>query len=389
MHAKNGHILTTHVGSLPRPAPLVELAQKRMHNEAIDRAAYDALVTDAVADVVARQADVGIGIVGDGEMGKAGFIPYANERLRGFEPAKGPAGGSYWASSREVQAFPAFYAWAAQQSGTAGDVGGSRWVCTSAIAYQGQDVLARDIANLKSALREKNVEGAFMPSISPTNIEDWNSNAFYATQDEYLAAIADAMRVEYQAIIDAGLLLQIDDPALATYYVLHPEASIDECRAWANAHVDVLNYALRGIPPEKIRYHTCYSINMGPRVHDMQLKDIIDVILRVNAGAYSFEYGNPRHEHEWRLWETYKLPEGKKVIPGVISHSTVLVEHPDLIAERIIRFANVVGRENVIAGADCGFASFATSFELHPDVVWAKLGALVDGAATASSVLWK
>jgi 5-methyltetrahydropteroyltriglutamate--homocysteine methyltransferase len=196
------------------------------------------------------------------------------------------------------------------------------------------------------------------------------------------------MHEEYRAIVDAGLLLQIDDPRLVTYYAVQPNVSVEECRRWAGLRVEVLNHALRDLPRERIRFHTCYSINMGPRVHDMELKDIVDLILRIRAGAYSFEAGNPRHEHEWRVWEGVKLPEGAVLIPGVITHSTVLVEHPEAVAERIGRFASVVGRENVIAGADCGFGTFAGTREIHPTVAWAKLEALVAGARLASRRLW-
>jgi 5-methyltetrahydropteroyltriglutamate--homocysteine methyltransferase len=196
------------------------------------------------------------------------------------------------------------------------------------------------------------------------------------------------MREEYRAIVDAGFLLQIDDPRLVTYYILSPRSTVAECRAWAEVRVEALNHALRGIPRDRVRFHTCYSINMGPRVHDMELKDVVDVILKVRAGAYSFEAANPRHEHEWRLWETVTLPQDAVLIPGVITQSTVLVEHPELVAERIARFAGVVGRERILAGADCGFASFAGSTEIHPSVVWAKLAALTAGAALASRRLW-
>jgi 5-methyltetrahydropteroyltriglutamate--homocysteine methyltransferase len=229
---------------------------------------------------------------------------------------------------------------------------------------------------------------AFLPAIAPSNVEGRQQNAYYKTDEEYLFAIAEAMHEEYRAIVDAGLLLQIDDPRLVTYYIMSPTSTVEECRRWAEVRVEALNHALRGIPPDRVRFHTCYSINMGPRVHDMQLRDIVDVILKVRAGAYSFEAANPRHEHEWRVWEHVTLPEGAVLIPGVITQSTVLVEHPELVAERIMRFASVAGRENVIAGADCGFASFAGSTEIHPTVVWAKLRALVDGARLASQRLW-
>jgi len=232
------------------------------------------------------------------------------------------------------------------------------------------------------------IEEVFMPAISPSNIEDWQRNAYYKAPEDYVFAIAEAMREEYEAIVAAGFLLQVDDPRLVTYYIIHPEASIADCRKWAQIRVEALNHALRNIPPEKIRFHTCYGINMGPRAHDMELKDIIDILLKIRVGAYSFEAGNPRHEREWKVWKNVKLPDGKILIPGVISHSTVLVEHPELVAERLVRYASVVGRENVIAGTDCGFATFAGSKEVHPSIVWAKFKSLSDGARIASKELW-
>jgi 5-methyltetrahydropteroyltriglutamate--homocysteine methyltransferase len=262
-------------------------------------------------------------------------------------------------------------------------------ICTGPITYKGHALLQRDIDNLKAALNSVAVEEVFMPAISPSNIEDWQKNAYYKSQEEYIFAIADAMREEYKTIVDSGFLVQIDDPRLVTYYILHPEASIADCRKWAEVRVEALNHALRDIPPEKIRFHTCYGINMGPRIHDMELKDIVDIILKIRAGAYSFEAANPRHEHEWKVWKNIKLPDGKILIPGVISHSTILVEHPELVAERIVRYAEVVGRENVIAGSDCGFATFAGSKEVHPSIVWAKFKALSDGARIASKQLWR
>jgi 5-methyltetrahydropteroyltriglutamate--homocysteine methyltransferase len=251
------------------------------------------------------------------------------------------------------------------------------------------DALQRDIANLKAGLEGQRHQEAFMPAVSPSNLANRNRNEHYKTEEEYLYALAEALREEYRAIIEAGLILQVDDPLLASYYVMHPEASVEDCRKWAMGRVEVLNHALSGLPADRIRYHTCYSINIGPRVHDMELKHLIDVMLRVNAGAYSFEAANPRHEHEWKVWQEVTLPEGKSVIPGVITHSSNIVEHPEVIAQRIGRFANAVGRENVIAGADCGFASFASTCEVHPSVVWVKLQALADGAHLASRELWR
>jgi 5-methyltetrahydropteroyltriglutamate--homocysteine methyltransferase len=382
-------ILTTHVGSLPRPDDLRALILKKQQGEAVDETAFALRVKSAVGDVVRRQGEAGIDIMADGEMGRIGFIPYVNERLAGIEPSKTAESANYWGLSREYQAFPEFYAWAAGMPGTAGQTGRTRWVCTGPISYKGLPALQNDIATLKAALAGVTHEEAFMPAVSPANLLNWNRNEHYKNEEEYLYALAEALAHEYRAIIDAGLVLQVDDPLLASYYVMHPEASVEDCRKWASVRVDALNHALRGLPEDRIRYHTCYSINIGPRVHDMELQHIVDIMLRVNAGAYSFEAANPRHEHEWQVWENVKLPEGKALIPGVITHSSNIVEHPELIAQRIARFASAVGRENVIAGADCGFASFAATCEVHPSVVWVKLKALADGARLASAALWR
>jgi 5-methyltetrahydropteroyltriglutamate--homocysteine methyltransferase len=388
MKQSTERILTTHVGSLPRPPDLLDMIRTKERGEAFDGAAFAARVKDAVAEVVGRQADAGIDVVADGEMGRFGFIPYVNERLAGIEPRPNPGREGTWARSREHLAFPEYYAWAAQMPGAAGGAQPTRWVCTGPIAYKGHQALARDIDNLKAALAQARCEEAFMPAVSPAQLAGWNRNEYYKTDEEFGLALADALHEEYRAIVDAGLVLQIDDPQLASHYTTHPELDIAQCRDWANATVELLNHALAGIPAERVRYHTCYGINMGPRVHDLELKHIVDIMLRVNAGAYSFEAGNPRHEHEWRVWETVKLPEGKLLIPGVITHGSNFVEHPEAIAQRIGRFAQTVGRENVIAGADCGFASFSTTCEVHPSVVWTKLAALGEGARLATKELW-
>jgi 5-methyltetrahydropteroyltriglutamate--homocysteine methyltransferase len=262
-------------------------------------------------------------------------------------------------------------------------------VCTGPVSYTGHALLAADIANLKAALAAVQVEEAFMPAVSPSNIEEWQRNRHYRSDEEFVFAVAEAMRDEYKAIVDAGLLLQIDDPRLVTRYNVTPDASVADCRKWAEVRIEALNHALRGLPRERIRFHTCYGINIGPRVHDMELKDVVDLILRVNAGAYSFEAANPRHEHEWTVWRDVKLPEGALLIPGVITQSGVVVEHPEAVAQRLERFAGVVGRENVIAGADCGFGTFAGADEIDERIVWAKLAALVQGARIASERLWR
>ncbi|HEY7301173.1 MAG TPA: cobalamin-independent methionine synthase II family protein [Xanthobacteraceae bacterium] len=381
MKRSTERILTTHVGSLPRPSDLLEMMQAKEAGRGFDAAKYDARLREAVAEIVRRQIELGIDVIDDGEYGKPSFVTYVNERLGGFEVDKGSGARSHWLASREAQSFPEFY----QAAG--GPRRPDNMICTGPIVYKGHGELKRDIDNLKAALGGAAQE-AFMPAISPSNLEERHKNAYYKTEEEYLFAFAEAMREEYLAIVEAGFLLQIDDPRLVSYYTLRPDVTVADCRSWAKLRTEALNHALRGIPPEKIRFHTCYSINMGPRIHDMELKDVVDLILSVNAGAYSFEAANPRHEHEWKVWEDVRLPDGKVLIPGVITHSTVLVEHPELVAERILRYAKVVGRENVIAGSDCGFATFAGSKEIHPSIVWAKLKALRDGAAIASGQLW-
>jgi 5-methyltetrahydropteroyltriglutamate--homocysteine methyltransferase len=382
MQHSTRRILTTHAGSLPRPADLLEMLAAKEQGHTVDEAVRQARLPVAVKEVVRKQVEIGLDVIDDGEYSKPSFVTYVNERLGGFEtdseaPRRGP-----WVGSREAISFPEFY--------DAIHVGSrqNRMICTGPVTYKGHAQLQRDIANLKSALNGAKVE-AFMPAISPSNVEEWQRNAYYKTQEEYVVAIAEALREEYKAIVDAGFLLQIDDPRLVSYYLVQPDASIAECRKWARTRIEVLNHALRGIPPEKVRHHTCYGINMGPRVHDMEVKHLLDLILTINAGAYSFEAANPRHEHEWKIWGSAKLPKDKVLIPGVISHSTVLVEHPELVAERIGRFASLVGRERVIAGSDCGFATFAGSKEVHPSIVWAKMQALVEGARMASRELWR
>lgn len=376
-------ILTTHAGSLPRPDDWLAMMVEREKTGKADAAAYTARNRQAVSDIVRKQLELGIDVIDDGEQGKPSFVTYIHERLGGFEPG-GPR-GSPWAGSREYKAFPEYYE--AMARGGGGPNAAQKMICTGPVTYKGHAPLQNDIDNFKAALKGVDPADAFIPAISPANVEEWQKNAYYKTQEEYLFAIADALHVEYKAIVDAGFLLQIDDPRFATYYAMS-EVSLADTRKWAELRVEALNQALKGIPEDRVRFHTCYSINMGPRVHDMELKDIVDIMLKIRAQAYSFETANPRHEHEWRVWETAKLPQGKIIIPGVISHTTMLVEHPELIAQWLVRFAKVVGRENVIAGSDCGFATFATSHEIHPSIVWAKLKSLSEGARLATKQLW-
>jgi 5-methyltetrahydropteroyltriglutamate--homocysteine methyltransferase len=387
MKISTDRILTTHVGSLPRPDDLFELMLQRLDGKPVDEKAYAERVRKAVADSVREQVNAGLDIVSDGEMGKPSFITYAAQRLGGLQQREGVR-PSPFSNTRETRDFPEYY-----QSTVAEQVSARRrralMVCSGPIKYKGQAQIKIDLENLKAALKGVNATEAFVPAIAPSNVETTTPNEYYPNQEAYVFAVAEAMREEYKAIVDAGLLLQIDDPFLVTYYITRPDLSVADCRKWAELRVEALNTALAGIAADRVRFHTCYSVNMGPRVHDMQLKDIIDIILKVKAGAYTFEAANPRHEHEWEEWKRARMPDDKILIPGVITQSTVLVEHPELVAQRIERFASVVGRERVIAGADCGFASFAGSNEVHPSIVWAKFNALVEGSRIATGRLWK
>jgi 5-methyltetrahydropteroyltriglutamate--homocysteine methyltransferase len=395
MKRSTERILTTHVGSLARPDALIPILRSKDRGQPYDRETYARLVRDAVADVVRKQTEAGIDIVTDGEQGKASFFGYIVERFNGFERKPAPPGqeGNPRAAGREYRAFPDYYAWSERIAEWAGGRGGDRRhgidVCTGPVSYKGHAAVRTDIENLEAALKGLPHEEVFMPAIAPSYIAATLPNEFYRTEHEYEQAVADALREEYRAIVDAGFVLQIDDPRLITHYMMNPDLSVADCRRWAAQRVEVINYSLRGILPERVRFHTCYSIDVGPRIHDMELKDIVDIILRINAGAYSFEAANPRHEHEYHVFEQTRPPEGKLLIPGVVSHTTNLVEHPDLIAERIVRFARIVGRENVIAGADCGFAASAARFnDTHPSVAWLKFAALTEGARLATRQLW-
>ena len=380
-------ILVTHTGSLPRPRELIEAMLAENEGRALDPADYEERLLRSVHDIVRRQMDLGVDIVDDGELSKRGFAVYAHQRLDGLTPT-GRVRVSPWDNSRESQAFPEFYAATRPVAGKP-NPSNMQMACTGPITYRAQDRLMQDLANLRAAVDQAGPVETFVPAISPCDVAGNIENQYYKTDEEFLFAIADAQRVEYQAIVDAGFLLQIDDPRLINYYVKNPGLDVAQCRAWAEGQIEAINHALRGIPEDRVRYHTCYGINMGPRVHDMEMKDYLDIVLKIRAGAFSFEASNPRHEHEWRIWEDVKLPEGKLVIPGVITQSSVVVEHPELIAQRLERFAGVVGRENVIAGSDCGFGTQAMEVpEIHPDIVWAKFQAMSEGARLASERLW-
>ena len=381
-------ILVTHTGSLPRPRELIDMMLAENEGRAVDPADYEDKLLRAVHDIVRRQMDLGVDIVDDGELSKRGFAVYAHQRLDGLTPT-GRVRVSPWDNSRESQAFPEHYGHYSPVPGTKPNPSNMQMACTGPIAYKAQERVVQDLANLKAAVEGAGAAEAFVPAISPCDVAGNQENEYYKSDEELLFAIADALSVEYQAIVDAGFLLQIDDPLLINYYVKNPDLSVEQCRAWAEGQIEAINHALRDIPEDRVRYHTCYGINMGPRVHDMEMKDYIDIVLKIRAGAFSFEASNPRHEHEWRIWEDVKLPEGKLIIPGVITQSSVVVEHPELIAQRLERFAGVVGRENVIAGSDCGFGTQALEVpEIHPAIVWAKFQAMSEGARLASERLW-
>ena len=386
MKRSTDRILTTHVGSLARPKALIDLIQTKESAQPYDHAEFARQAKAAVADVIKRQAECGIDVVNDGEQAKASFQGYFLERLAGFERKPAPPGLQRRTATREYAAFKEYYDWAPGRA-SVGALG--QGTCVGPVSYKGHDVLQTDLANIKAALQDVRVEEVFVSAIAATYVAATRPNEYYKTYEEYEFALADALREEYAAIIDAGFVLQIDDPRIITYYTLKPELSIADCRKWAEARVEALNYSLRGLPEDMVRFHTCYSTNIGPRVHEMELVDFVDIMYKINAGAYSFEAANPRHEHEYHVFETAKLPEGRLLIPGVISHTTNLVEHPALVAERIERFARIVGRENVIAGADCGFSTGARDeYEIHPSVVWHKFAALSEGARLATKKLW-
>ena len=360
------------------------------------------MLDDAVGDVVRRQAEVGIDVVDDGEMGKASWITYLYERVRGIEPRLVPLeSGGVLPPSRDRKAFPEFYAEydaafarevrnRVRLNPAAGDGAPERkvWVCTGPIEYD-SSALRQDIARFKRALDSVDVTDAFLPVVAPASVY-WLRNEHYPSEEEFVFAVADALHEEYKGIVDAGFLLQVDDAVLLHEYdsILSVGGSVEDYRRWAQLRIEALNHALSGIPEERVRYHVCFGSWHGPHAYDPALADVVDLILEVRARFYLIEQANPRHEHEWRLWEDVALPEGKVLVPGVVTHHTNVVEHPELVAQRLVRLAKLVGRERVMGGTDCGFAQSAFSRRVHPSIQWAKLGALVDGARLATAQLF-
>jgi 5-methyltetrahydropteroyltriglutamate--homocysteine methyltransferase len=385
MRRSDKRILTSHAGSLIRPQSVAEFDVARREGRSIDEGAYDAALAAAVKDVVATQRDAGIDIPDDGEFSKSSWGTYINDRVSGFQrdPERMMA-INY--TGKDAERFAEFFD---------GEVPGgrrNRWrgadVCVAPIVYIDTHSIHRDIANMKAALAAAGVEEGFLPVVAPASAAFNGVNDFYKTDEEYVYALSEALRTEYLAIYESGLILQVDDAVLANAYDDLMERSPETYRKWAEVRIEALNHALRGIPADRVRYHLCYGSWHAPHVADAPLEAIVDLILRVNAGAYSIEAANVRHEHEWRVWEENKLPEGKLLIPGVVTHHTISVEHPRLVADRLIRYAKIVGRENVIGGTDCGFQQGARIERVHPTIMWAKLRALAEGAEIASKELW-
>jgi 5-methyltetrahydropteroyltriglutamate--homocysteine methyltransferase len=404
MKASRHRILTSHAGSLPRPDDLIEANRAREAEGVGDDAGFPARLRAAVADVVRHQTDLGISIPGDGEFGKSmghrvnyrAWWSYSFQRLDGLElgttglydmPARRSRPGevvlSSFADRRDRLKFAAAYADA--DSGITTGPRPARWpVCVGPLTYTGHDAIRCDIANFKAALAAAGVEEGFMTSIAPGSASRI-ANRYYTTEEEFLFACADAMREEYRAIVDAGLVLQLDDPAIAENWdMVNPEPSVADYRKFSMVRVEALNHAIRGLPEDRIRFHLCWGSWHGPHTTDIPMRDIVEVMLAVKCRAYSFEAGNGRHEHEWKVWRDVKLADGKLILPGVVSHATNVVEHPELVAERIVRFADQVGRERVIASTDCGLGG-----RIHPQIAWAKLEALAQGAELATQQLWR
>ena len=388
MKRSTEHILTSHVGSLIRPPELIEFLRARQEGKLVDEDAFVSCLTQSVAEIVRRQAEAGIDVVSDGEFGKTiSWSQYALERLSGFERRAIRPGANPFARGADRERFAEFYA-----ELDARDAPATQWeaVCIGPIAYTGQAELCRDIANFKAALAITGIGEAFLPVAAPASVIPDRRNEYYPDDDACLEAIAAAMRTEYRAIVDAGFLVQLDDARTAvTYDRMAPPASFADYRRWVARHVEVLNAALEGIPEDRVRYHVCWGSWPGPHTTDVPLRDIVDLILKVRAGAYVIEGANPRHEHEWKVWQDVKLPPGKVLMPGVISHATNIVEHPELVSERIVRLARLVGRENIIAGTDCGFAQSPMYRRVHPSIMWAKLEALAEGGRLATKELWR
>jgi 5-methyltetrahydropteroyltriglutamate--homocysteine methyltransferase len=377
-------ILTTHAGSLVRPPELRALLRRQHDGEPYDEQAFERLLRESVAEVVRQQSEVGIDVVSDGEFGKPIlWNAYINGRLAGVEkdPVAVPSG---LPPTNDARLFPEFWAeYAGSQGFDPADQQGFR--CNGPVSYSGHEAMQRDIDNLVAAGPSE----AFLPVVAPASVFGIEWKEVYSSEEEFLYAIADALREEYKLILDAGLTLQVDDAFIPWMFdIMVPPGTLEDYRRWAESRVEILNHALRGLPEERIRYHICWGSFNAPHVGDVGAEHILDIVLKVDARYYLVEMANPRHEHEWRVWEKLQLPDGKVLVPGLISHSTNVVEHPRLVAERIVRLAKLVGRENVMGGTDCGFAQGPFIQRVHPTIMWAKLAALAEGARIATRELW-
>ena len=383
MQRNTDRVLTTHVGSLPRPIKLLEGMKSRLEGKDLNEKMFQSLLSDAVNEIVKKQTNIGIDIITDGEMSKSGFFTYIEERIDGFVARKEEKFNLFEA---EINAFPEYYEEYMKRAMLGGQIVKMfPMYCIGPVSYKGQDAIKRDINNLRTALADSKVEGAFIPATAPAGV---GKNEYYSTEEEFAEAVAEALRIEYECIVESGFLLQIDDPFLCDILV-DPRLDDRGKDRKANTYIEAINHSTRNIPEENIRYHTCYGINEGPRIHEASGAEVAMYMLKIKAGSYSFEAANPRHEHDYHIWEELKLPEGRVLIPGVITHASNIVEHPKLICERVVRYAKLVGRDNVLAGADCGFSSQACYHtEVHPTVIWAKFEAMVEGARMATKELW-
>lgn len=384
-------IKTTHVGSLVRPDELIGFLRKRDAGEAYDEAAYAECLRRSVVDVVQRQKDADIDIVSDGEFGKSAWNYYVYERLSGIELRPHPVEHADFAAVNtgptDWARFPEFYAdYFANEQEYEGP--GGEWACVADVRYAGQEAIGRDIANLKAAMEAAGVEEGFLPVVAPASAFPELIDDHYGSPEAALLGIAEALHEEYKAIVDAGLYVQIDDAYIPFMYdVIVPPGTMDDYRAWAQPRIDAVNHALEGIPQDRVRYHVCWGSWNGPHTNDIALKDILDLVFQVNAGTYLYENANPRHAHEWKVWEDVKLPDGKRLAPGVISHATNVVEHPELVAQRLEQTARLVGAENVLGSTDCGFAQGPYIHRVHESIQWAKLSSLAEGAKLAGAAL--
>jgi len=396
MRRSTQKILVTHSGNLPRPDDLDVL----LRDPTVNAAALAERLPSAVAGVIDRQIECGVDVVDDGEYVKAGnYGGYIHSRVTGWElvpvdPARPRKRGGV--AERDRRDFPGFYASGLWLQGSGGPVRPGFFtpgvvpaepvnerVCTAPVTYTGQPAAIRDVEALREGIEGKDVEG-FIASLGPLSLGAVARNEFYSSEQDYMMAVADAMHEEYKIVTDAGFVVQIDEPEFATSWMFYPEWSVEEYRNYLEFCVEIINHALAGLPQDLVRFHTCWGSGHRPHTNDIPLRDIADLLVKVNADAYSVEAGNVRHAHEWRVWEDVKLPEGRTLIPGVVSHATDLVEHPELIAERLVNYASILGRENVQAGTDCGIGSRVG----HEEVAWAKLQAMGEGAALASDHLW-